>query len=239
MRTCFEKPIVPCNSVLRSALTNFKRVCAGAFSPLPHSLTLSLLFAQACTGAGTNANSPAQTTSAAARPATPSAWPNSFALGKPASVASIALLDTDVDTTGAGLPEGHGTASEGAVVYGAKCASCHGAKGEGIPPSPVLIAPIIPTDSFPWATKPGAPKTIGNYWPFVTTLYGYVWHAMPSSAPGSLSSTEVYQVVAYLLAENGVMARDAVLDAKTLPAIKLPMRGRLVIDTRRGGAEVR
>lgn len=173
------------------------------------------------------------------RPATPSEWPKSYALGAAASPEYVARIDTDVDTTGAGLPEGHGTAAEGAVVYATKCAGCHGAKGEGIAPSPILIQPIVANDSFPWMKKPGAPKTIGNYWPFVTTLYGYIWHAMPVSSPGSLSSTEVYQVVAYLLAENGVFARDAVLDAKTLPAIKLPMRGRLVIDTRRGGAEVR
>jgi mono/diheme cytochrome c family protein len=173
------------------------------------------------------------------RPATPTEWPDRYALGTPASAAHIALIDTDVDTTGAGLPQGQGTAIEGAAVYAAKCAGCHGAKGEGITPSPVLVAPLVATDSFPWASKASAPKTVGNYWPFATTLFQYVRDAMPSASPGSLSSTEVYQVVAYLLAENGVFARDAVLDAKTLPAVRLPMRGRLVIDTRRGGAEVR
>ena len=196
------------------------------------------LFIVACSGAGgrgatTTDGSPIE------RPATPSTWPSTYALGHSASVDSIALLDTDVDTTGAGLPEGHGTAAEGALVYAAKCAVCHGAKGEGIAPSPVLIQPFVATDSFPWARKASAPKTVGNYWPFATTMYAYVRHSMPSTAPGSLSSTEVYQVVAYLLAENGVLAYDAVLDAKTLLAVKLPMRGRLVIDTRRGGAEVR
>ncbi|MGV3709437.1 MAG: c-type cytochrome [Gemmatimonas sp.] len=174
-----------------------------------------------------------------ARPSTPREWPDRYGLGSPASAAHIALIDTDIDTTGAGLPAGQGTPSEGAMVYASKCAGCHGNKGEGIAPSPVLVAPIIPADSFPWASKAGAPKTVGNYWPFATTLFQYVRDAMPSAAPGSLSSTEVYQVVAYLLAENGVIARNAVLDAQTLPAIKLPMRGRLVIDTRRGGAEVR
>ncbi len=196
----------------------------------------------ACAGAGSGASGDGATASRgipAQRPATPSTWPSTYALGLAASPDSVALLDTDVDTTGAGLPDGHGTATEGALVYAAKCAGCHGAKGQGIAPSPVLIQPLIVTDSFPWATKPGAPKTVGNYWPFATTLYGYIRHSMPATAPGSLSSAEVYQVVAYLLTENGVLAHDAVLDAKSLPAVKLPMRGRLVIDTRRGGAEVR
>ncbi|MBC8086745.1 MAG: cytochrome c [Phycisphaerae bacterium] len=174
-----------------------------------------------------------------ARPATPAGWPQTFGIGSAASDAHIARLDTDVDTTGAGLPAGKGTALEGAPVYAAKCASCHGAKGEGVAPSPLLVQALAPSDSFPWAKKASAPKTVGNYWPFATTLYGYIRHAMPQTAPGSLSPTEVYQLVAYLLAENGVLARDAVLDARTLPAVKLPMRGRLVIDTRRGGAEVR
>lgn len=176
---------------------------------------------------------------AIARAATPAAWPAVYGLGVPASPAAVQLLDTDVDTTGAGLPDGHGTAAEGAVVYAAKCAVCHGVRGEGVPPSPAVVLPLVATDKFPWATKPGTPKTVGNYWPFATTLYAYILHAMPLPAPGSLSSTEVYQLVAYLLAENGVMSRDVVVDARSLPTIKLPGRGRLTIDTRRGGAEVR
>lgn len=218
--------------------------CAGhltshAFRTPRASVFALLMFAAACAKPDATSESHFGEGAPSERPATPAAWPQRYGLGQPASPAAVALLDTDIDTTGAGLPEGHGTATEGAVVYAAKCAGCHGAKGEGIPPSPILIQPLVATDSFPWMKKPGAPKTVGNYWPFATTLYGYVWHAMPSSSPGSLSSTEVYQVVAYLLAENGVFARDAVLDARTLPAVKLPMRGRLVIDTRRGGAEVR
>lgn len=173
------------------------------------------------------------------RAATPAAWPAIYGLGVPASPAAVQLLDTDVDTTGAGLPAGHGTAAEGAVVYVAKCAVCHGVRGEGVPPSPAVVMPLVATDSFPWATKPGTPKTVGNYWPFATTLYSYILHAMPLPAPGSLSSMEVYQLVAYLLAENGVMSRDLVVDARSLPTIKLPGRLRLTTDTRRGGAEVR
>lgn len=193
---------------------------------------LALIFA--CTSPGSNSGN-----ASAVRVATPTEWPAQYALGKSADSAFIAALNTDVDTTGAGLPAGHGNAAEGAVVYAAKCAACHGAKGEGIAPFPPLVQPLIATDSFPWATKPGAPKTIGNYWPFATTLYAYVRHAMPQTAPGSLTSDEVYQVVAYMLAENGVMPRETVLDATSLPKIKLPLRSRLVLDNRKGGAEVR
>ncbi|MEP6781657.1 MAG: c-type cytochrome [Gemmatimonadaceae bacterium] len=171
--------------------------------------------------------------------ATPSDWPDHYGLGLPAPAATIAALDTDVDTTGAGLPPGQGTPAEGALVYKAKCAACHGQKGEGIKPFPPLIQRIAANDSFPWATNAGAPKTVGNYWPFATTLYGYIRHSMPQSMPGSLAPDEVYEVVAYILAENGVLARDATLNAQSLPLVKLPMRKRFIIDTRRGGAEVR
>ena len=171
--------------------------------------------------------------------ATPSAWPDHYGLGVLASAATIAALDTDVDTTGAGLPPGQGTPAQGAIVYQAKCAACHGQKGEGVKPFPPLIQPMAVNDSFPWAKNAGAPKTVGNYWPFATTLYGYIRHSMPQTMPGSLTPDEVYQVVAYILAENGVLARDATLNAQSLALVKLPMRNRFIIDTRRGGAEVR
>lgn len=170
---------------------------------------------------------------------TPSEWPNHYDLGQPASAALIAALDTDVDTTGLGLPDGHGTPAEGELVYQAKCAACHGKKGEGIKPFPPLIQPIIANDSFPWAKNGGAPKTVGNYWPFTTTLFAYIRHTMPQTAPGSLAPDEVYQVVAYILSENGVLAHNATLNAQSLPLVKLPMRKRFTIDTRRGGAELR
>jgi mono/diheme cytochrome c family protein len=174
-----------------------------------------------------------------ARPATPGDWPSRYALGRTASYDQVSALDTDVDTTGAGLPAGHGTAAEGATVFAAKCAVCHGPAGEGVAPNPPLVKALVTSDSFPWATNAAYPKTVGNYWPFATTLYAYIRHAMPFTQPGSLSPTETYQVVAFLLAENGVIPRETVLDARSLPAVHLPLRSRFVLDTRRGGAEVR
>ena len=177
--------------------------------------------------------------SASTKFTTPSEWPDHYALGQTASPELIMALDTDVDTTGAGLPDGRGTADEGAPIYRAKCAGCHGPKGEGIKPFPALIQPIAANDSFPWAKNGAAPKTIGNYWPFATTYFGYIRHAMPQSAPGSLAPDEVYQLVAYLLTENHLLPPGAIMNKQTLPQVKLPMRKRLILDTRRGGAEVR
>jgi len=165
--------------------------------------------------------------------------PARYELGRPADASQVAALDTDVDTTGAGLPAGRGTPAEGAAVYAQKCAACHGGRGEGIATNPKLVQPASPSDSALFDRDPSAPKTVGNYWPFATALYDYVYHAMPYDAPGSLTADETYAVVAFLLAENGIIAKTAVVDAKALPAVQMPARGRFVLDDRRGGREFR
>jgi cytochrome c len=166
-----------------------------------------------------------------------------YGVGRPATAQEIAAWDLDVDTTGHGLPPGRGTAADGAPVYAAKCASCHGARGEGQGAYPRLVQPAaldpVTRDSFPFDRDFKIAKTVGNYWPYATTLYDYVRHAMPYPQPGSLTPDETYAVVAYLLAENRVIAPDAVMDARSLPRVVMPARRRFVPDDRRGGGEVR
>jgi S-disulfanyl-L-cysteine oxidoreductase SoxD len=99
---------------------------------------------------------------------------------------------------------------------------------------PAALDPVT-RDWFPFDRDPNIPKTVGNYWPYATTLYDHVSHAMPYTAPGSLTADEAYALTAYLLAENGVVARDAVMDARTRPRVTLPARRRLVPDDHRGG----
>jgi cytochrome c len=57
---------------------------------------------------------------------------------------------------------------------------------------------------------------------------------MPIDAPGSLTPEQVYSVVAVILAENGIVERTAVIDATTLPQVKMPARDRFVRDDRAG-----
>jgi mono/diheme cytochrome c family protein len=157
-----------------------------------------------------------------ARASDPQAAPASYALGRPVDSAALAKLDIDVDPSGASLPAGSGNATAGLMVYASKCAMCHGAKGEGLPAA---------------AGRPASPKlvkTVGNYWPYATTVYDYVHRAMPLTAPGTLTPDETYAVVAWLLAENEIIPRDATMDAKTLPAVKMPAAGRFVVDDRAG-----
>jgi cytochrome c len=128
-------------------------------------------------------------------------------------------------------------------VFTAKCASCHGPAGEGqagtaalgMPPAPRLIG-RDPKEGFPFGQDPKLVKTVGNYWPYATTVFDYVRRTMPITAPGTLTNSEVYAVVAFLLAGNEIIDKSAVMDSVTLAAVKMPARDRFVADDRKGGA---
>jgi S-disulfanyl-L-cysteine oxidoreductase SoxD len=185
---------------------------------------IGVLLLAACRGKGDDSVQRAE------RPAT-------FGLGRAATASEIAAIDIDANSAGAGLPTGQGTADAGATVYAQKCASCHGAKGEGIEKNPKLIG-REPAAGFVFASDAKVPKTIGNYWPYATTLYDYIHRTMPLNAPGSLTSDEIYGLVAFLLRENGIPTAPT-LDAKTLAAVKMPAQSRFVKDNRTGGATFR
>jgi cytochrome c len=161
-----------------------------------------------------------------------------YGLGRPATAAEIAAWNIDVNPDGEGLPSGRGTAAEGDRVYAAKCASCHGAGGEGLPPAPALVG-REPREGFPFGRSLKYGRTVGNYWPYATTLYDYINRAMPVTAPGSLTAGEIYSVVAWILARNEIIDSAMVIDAASLPRVRMPARDRFVPDDRTGGLEFR
>ena len=142
--------------------------------------------------------------------------------------AAIAELDIDVMPDGTGLPPGSGTAATGTPLWGRACRGCHGREGEG-----GIAAPLVGRD------PNGRPFTVGNLWPYATTLYDYINRAMPRPTPGTLTPDQVYSLVAWILAKNEIIAEDAVMNAETLPSVVMPARDRFVPDDRRGGPEVR
>lgn len=161
-------------------------------------------------------------------------WPERFGgIGRAPSASEVRAWDIDANASGKGLPRGRGTYARGAQVYAQQCASCHGPKGEGMPPNPKLVS--APISGFPFAQDYKIPKTIGTYWPYATTLYDYINRAMPFATPGSLPPDDVYSVVAWLLAENGIIKHDVTIDAKSLPKVRMPARDRFVVDDRVGG----
>ena len=153
--------------------------------------------------------------------------PKPLGIGRPATAAEIAAEDIDIGPDGAGLPPGKGTAAEGAVVYAAKCAQCHGKTGkEG--PNDVLVG----RGPFPSGSDTTSRRTIGNYWPYATTVFDYIRRAMPSPAPGSLKDDEIYALTAFLLAQNEITKADDVMDRASLPKVVMPARDKFVADPR-------
>jgi S-disulfanyl-L-cysteine oxidoreductase SoxD len=163
--------------------------------------------------------------------------PARFGFGRPATAAEITAWDIAVRPDGKGLPPGRGTAREGAGVYAARCAACHGLTGrEG--PFDRLVG-REPRQGFPFGRDASLARTIGNYWPYATTLYDYVHRAMPLDRPGSLAPDQIYSLVAYLLWRNEIIPDSAVIDARTLPRVVMPAHDRFVVDDRRGGPDLR
>jgi cytochrome c len=148
----------------------------------------------------------------AALAATPS--PN---LGRTPSAAELAAIDISIMPDGRGLPPGSGAVAQGAAVYAAKCQACHGANGAGGPNDRL-------TGGIGSLTSPRPVKTVASYWPYATTVFDYVRRAMPITAPQSLTDDEVYAVTAYLLSIDGIVAKDARLDAASLPKVRMPNR---------------
>jgi S-disulfanyl-L-cysteine oxidoreductase SoxD len=163
--------------------------------------------------------------------------PARLGLGRAAKPDEIRALDIDVMPDGRGLPAGRGTVADGAATYAAKCAGCHGPKGEGA--SADRLVGRNDGDSFAYATDPKLIRTVGSYWPYATTLYDYTARAMPFQRPGTLSANETYGLVAYLLSQNGIIKEDAVMDQVTLPKVVMPARDKFVPDNRTGGKVIK
>ena len=147
----------------------------------------------------------------------------SQAFGSPATQAQIGGWNLDVLPSGAGLPSGRGTPAEGSKLYAAQCAACHGAEGQGIPVPGHGMFPRLVGGIGTIATDAPA-KTVGSFWPYATGLFDYIRRAMPFTKPQSLTSDQVYALTAFILAKNGIIPDDAVINAQTLPAVKMPNR---------------
>lgn len=161
-------------------------------------------------------------------------WPAKFGFGRTATVEEIAAWDIDVRPDGKGLPPGQGNPAAGKAIYALKCAACHGAGGTE-QPGVKLPAPALVSDTL----AKSKPKSIGNYWPYATTLFDYMRRTMPYNLPGSLTDNEVYSLTAYLLSANKIIKQETVLNAQNLPKIVMPAKRLFIIDDRKGGPEIK
>ena len=137
-----------------------------------------------------------------------------YRLGTAPSAEEIKARDTAVSPRGKELPPGSGGVKEGAAVYAQKCAACHGPNGTGTR----LHRGLIPLGN----AKPV--KIEGSLVPYATTVWDFINRAMPSTKPGSLTPNEVYATTAFVLFLNGVIEETDVLDATTLPKVRMPNR---------------
>jgi len=163
---------------------------------------------------------------AVAAPATRAQLPT-YRLGRTPTTDEIRAWDVTIPPDGKGLPHGSGTATQGESIYVARCASCHGEQGR----NPKYAQQFLIGGRGTLTTDKPV-KTIGSYWPYATTLWSYINRAQPFDEPGSLTADQVYAVTAYLLYQNGIIGDSDVLDARTLPAVKMPNRDGFVPDAR-------
>jgi cytochrome c len=164
-------------------------------------LLLGLVSLAGCTVVGGTARGPAEP----------------LGVGRPATEAEIRGWDIDVRPDGQGLPAGSGSVAAGRALYAARCAACHGDTGQG------ATAPRLVGGVGSLASKSPV-RTVGSFWPYAPTVFDYVYRSMPFDKPMSLSPAEVYGLTAFLLHANGLLAADAVMDARSLPLVKMPNR---------------
>ena len=146
-------------------------------------------------------------------------------LGKPILDADIKQWDIAVLPDGTNLPPGSGTPAKGAKIFAEKCSACHGdnAKGGVTPFYPSLVG------GQPLTNGIDTVKTIANYYAYATTVFDYTRRAMPYNMPRSLNDDEVYSLTAYILSLNKLIGDNDVMDAKTLPQVKMPNRDNFIM----------
>jgi cytochrome c len=149
-----------------------------------------------------------------------------FGLGRPSLPEEIAAWDLDVHPDGTGLPEGSGDVLTGEEVFADKCAACHGDFAEGVDNWPKLAGGMgTLADKDPL-------KTVGSYWPYLSTTWDYVNRSMPFGNAQSLTADEVYAMVAYILYSNDLVDEDFVLSKETFLEVEMPNADGFIVDDR-------
>ena len=154
------------------------------------------------------------------------AFAGKFGLGRTALPEEIAAWDGDITPDGTGLPVGSGDALDGEEIFADKCASCHGDFAEGLGNWPKLAggADTLNHDD--------PLKTVGSYWPYLTTTFDYIKRSMPYGDAGSLTDDEVYAMVAYILYSNDLIEDDFVLSNETFFDVEMPNANGFIVDNR-------
>lgn len=162
-----------------------------------------------------------------------------YGVGRKPTPAEVKAWDITIGPDGKELPPGKGTSKEGAVIYKAKCAGCHGADGYSKNHAPTLIRSKEARSHEGEVTclEPcvNDGNAMGAHSPYATIIWDYISHGMPLGREGTLKPDEVYSLTAFLLFRNGVIKEDDVMTETTLPAIKMPnVKGFAVAEWKKG-----
>jgi cytochrome c len=149
-----------------------------------------------------------------------------YGLGRVAFDEEIAAWDVDVLPNGRGLPEGRGDVFTGEEVFVDKCASCHGDFAEGVGNWPVLAG------GFDTLANRDPVKTVGSYWPHLSTAWDYINRSMPFGEAGTLTPDETYAIVAYLLYSNNMVDDDFELSHENFTEVEMYNADGFVVDDR-------
>ncbi|AEI95138.1 c-type cytochrome [Roseobacter litoralis] len=154
------------------------------------------------------------------------AMADKLGLGRAALPEEIAAWDGDVRPDGTGLPVGSGDAIIGEEIFATQCAACHGDFAEGIGNWPKLAGGM---DTL-YHDDPL--KTVGSYWPYLSTAFDYIKRSMPYGNAGTLSDDETYAILAYILYSNDLIDDDFVLSNETFLDVEMPNADGFIVDDR-------
>ncbi len=163
---------------------------------------------------------------AAAQAAGSSVREGKFNLGRPALDVEVAAWDWDVSPDGTGLPDGSGNAYDGEELFAEACAVCHGDFAEGVDNWPKLAGGMDTLD------HEDPLKTVGSYWPHLSTAFDYVRRSMPFGNAGSLTDDETYAIVAYILYSNDLIDEEFELSRETFFDVEMPNADGFIMDDR-------
>lgn len=149
-----------------------------------------------------------------------------FGIGRAALPEEVAAWDLDVSPDGTGLPVGSGSVEDGEMLFSDNCAVCHGEFAEGVDNWPELAGgdgTLADEDPV---------KTVGSYWPYLSTAWDYVHRSMPYGNAQSLSNDDVYAIVAYILYSNYLVEDDFVLSNENFLEVEMPNAEGFIVDDR-------
>jgi S-disulfanyl-L-cysteine oxidoreductase SoxD len=142
-----------------------------------------------------------------------------YKVGRAPTAEELRTWDNLVGPDGKELPAGKGTGQEGAAIFAARCAMCHGQDGVGNWPYARLTGGVGTLNT------PNPIKTPASNMPYATTIFDFIQRAMPAwPMPRNLTPDNVYALTAFILAKSGIIKDTDVMDKNSLVEVQMPNR---------------